>query len=82
MIRFAHPEYLYWLALVPLMIFFYWSVGRRRRAAKEKFSSPQMLVRLASESSGSKRVAKSVLLLSAVSFLVIGLADPSGRNPA
>lgn len=76
MIRFAHPEYLYWLALVPLMVFFYWFVGRKRKAAKEKFSSTEMFERLASESSGAKRVAKFLLLLVAVAFLVVGLANP------
>lgn len=76
MIRFAHPEYLYWLALVPLMVFFYWFVGRKRSAAQQKFSSAQMFGRLASESSGAKRVAKFLLLLTAVTFLVIGLANP------
>lgn len=76
MIRFAHPEYFYWLALVPMMIFFYWFVGRKRKAAKEKFSSAAMFERLALESSGPKRVTKFLLVLFAVVFLVVGLANP------
>ncbi len=76
MIRFAHPEYLYWLGIVPLMIAFFWFAGKTRGTAKKKFSSTEMFERLASESSGAKRVTKFLLLLFAVAFVVIGLANP------
>ena len=76
MIRFAHPEYLYWLALVPLTVALFWFVGRKRREAREKFSSSGMFERLASDSSGAKRVTKSVLVVMAISFIIMGLANP------
>ncbi|HTY10940.1 MAG TPA: VWA domain-containing protein [Bacteroidota bacterium] len=76
MIRFAHPEYLYWLALVPLTWALFWFVGRKQREAREKFSTSGMFERLASESSGAKRVTKSILVLGAVACIVVGLANP------
>lgn len=76
MIRFAHPEYLYWLALVPLMLLFFWFARTRRKAARAQFSSLEMFNRLAGESSGAKRATKLIMLLVAVLLLVIGLANP------
>jgi Ca-activated chloride channel homolog len=76
MIRFAHYEYLYWLAIVPLTVALFWFVGRKRREAREKFSSAGMFERLASESSRAKSVVKSLLLLAAISSIVVGLANP------
>lgn len=76
MIRFAHPEYLYWLALVPLTIALYWFVGRKRKAAREKFSSSAMFAKLAVESSTAKRWAKIILVIGALSLIIIGLANP------
>ncbi len=76
MIRFAHPEYLYWLAIVPLTLALFWFVGRKRKAAREKFSSSGMFERLASDSSGAKRATKSALVVAAISFIVVGLANP------
>ena len=76
MIRFAHPEYLYWLALVPLTIVLYWLVGRKRKAAKEKFSTSVMFEKLASESSRMKRSLKIILIVSALCCTIVGLANP------
>ncbi len=76
MIRFAHPEYLYWLALVPLTAALFWFVARKRKEAREKFASLGMFDRLAADSSGSKRALKSSLLIAAIAFIALGLANP------
>ncbi|MGA9408791.1 MAG: VWA domain-containing protein [Bacteroidota bacterium] len=76
MVRFAHLEYLYWLALVPITVALFWFVGRKRREAKGKFSSSGMFERLAGESSRAKRAVKSLLLLAAITFIIVGLANP------
>jgi Ca-activated chloride channel homolog len=76
MIRFAHPEYLYWLALLPLTIGLFWFVGRKRKEAREKFASLEMFDRLAADSSGVKRVTKASLLIAAIAFIIVGLANP------
>lgn len=76
MIRFAHGEYLYGLLLLPLLaILFVWAL-RSRRKALETFGNPALLERLMPASSGRKRAGKFVLLFVAVSFLVLGLANP------
>jgi len=76
MIRFAHPEYLYWLGLVPLMAVLFWYVTRKRKTAREKFSSAAMFSRIASDSSGAKRWVKMLLMMAAISSVVIALANP------
>ena len=76
MIRFAHPEYFYLFAIVPLVLFVSWFVSRKRKAAIGKFSTREMFRRLAAESSGAKRVLKLVLVVSALCFLILALANP------
>ena len=76
MIRFAHPEYLYWLLLVPLTLVFFWYAARQRKAGRESFSTSQLFLRLAPQSSGAKRSVKSLLLLGALALMITGLANP------
>jgi Ca-activated chloride channel family protein len=76
MIRFVHPEYLYALALVPLMVLLYLSFLRVRARAIRHFGSPALFPRLAERVSGSRRLLKFVLLCAAAAFLVVALANP------
>jgi Ca-activated chloride channel homolog len=76
MIRFAHGEYLYALALLPaLVLLFAWAV-RSRRKALESFGNMSILRRLTPASSALKRTGKYLLLLGAAAFLLLGLANP------
>lgn len=76
MIRFAHIEYLYLLALIPMLGVLYWLVGHGRRKALKRFGSLDILERLAESASRTKRLLKFVLFLTAFAFLVVGLANP------
>jgi Ca-activated chloride channel family protein len=76
MVRFVHGEYLNLLVLVPALAVLFWFAGRMRKRALERFVSLDMLGRLAENASSAKRVWKSVLLLVAVAFLVLGMANP------
>ncbi len=76
MIRFAHIEYLYALAVIPVLVVLYWLFSRFRAGAVARFGNPVMLERLSGEASRSKRLAKFVVLLSAVTCLLVALADP------
>jgi len=76
MIRFAHPEYLYLLGLVPVLIFLYWITAYVRKVALARFGDLRIIERLAESASGSKRVVKFVILLLGVSLLIVGLANP------
>ncbi len=76
MIRFAHMEYLYLLALVPLFILLYWIVARSRKKAWARFGEEKILEKLADSASRSKRMVKFMLFLLAFAFIVVGLANP------
>jgi Ca-activated chloride channel homolog len=76
MIRYAHPEYLYLLGLLPVFIAVFWIVARARKRAMQRFASEMILERLAESASGKKRLLKFVLLLFALAFIIIGLANP------
>jgi Ca-activated chloride channel family protein len=76
MIRFAHSEYLYAIALLPiLVVLFLWAL-RSRRKALEAFGNLVLLKQLMPASSGLKRAAKFALLFAAIGFLILGLANP------
>ncbi len=76
MIRFAHPEFLYGLALLPaLLALFFWAL-RKRKKGIELFGNPAIL-RLLTPSAGKyKRAAKFLLLFIALGFLTLGVANP------
>jgi len=76
MIRFVHPEYLYLLALVPVLGLFFFFVVRMRKKAIGRFGNPAILERLSESASRRKRLWRSVLFLLALASLVVGLANP------
>lgn len=76
MFRFEHPAYLYALAFLPLLsvaFFLYW---RWRKRAIERFGQTSLVLRLMPEASRWKHSLKFGLLLLALSFLVVGWANP------
>lgn len=76
MIRFAHTEYLYLLLLIPALAGFFWFAGVRRHRSAERFGAAGMMTRLAETASPAKRIFRSVLLLTALALLILGLANP------
>jgi len=76
MIRFAHNEYLFALSLLPLLVALFLWVLRLRRQALGAYGSPLMLRRLMPMESGWKRAIKFLLLVSAIAFLTLGIANP------
>lgn len=76
MIRFAHPDYLYLLALIPVLFALIIFGSNKRKNARAAFSSNEMFERLAEQHSRRKNTVKSILLLFAIAFLVIGIANP------
>ncbi len=76
MVRFAHPYFLYLLFLVPpLMGFFVWSFRYKRKLLR-RLGDPVLIERLNSQVSRKKQVGKAGLLIVAVCFLILALADP------
>lgn len=76
MFRFAHPEYLYFLLAIPLVIALYWYARMQNRSARQRFSSQSMFQRIAEMHSTRKGIVKSSLVVLAFLFLVLGLANP------
>jgi Ca-activated chloride channel homolog len=76
MIRFAHPEYLYLLLLVPVLAGMFILAAASRRRSRSRFSSRMMFTRLAVNHSGGKTVVKSLLLILAAIVLPLALANP------
>jgi len=76
MFRFAHISFLYFLALIPvfsvlLILFLVW-----RKKALNRFGEFHLIHRLIPEFSTGRLIFKFVLLMIAVAFLVLALADP------
>jgi Ca-activated chloride channel family protein len=76
MIRFAHSEYLIFLAVLPILLGLFWWSVRRSRILLERYSSAKMLLHLMPSRSAYKQPVKFFLLWSALAFLILGVANP------
>ncbi len=76
MFRFANPQYLYLLLLIPalILIFMVVAVARRRRMAR--FANPEIMVLLTPEASQWRPRLKSLLTLMALTSLIFAAARP------
>lgn len=76
MFRFAHPEYLYLLLVVPVLIgvFIYTKIQRRRNI--NKFGNPELLAGLMPNVSFVRPQVKFYLQLASVLLLIVVLAQP------
>jgi Ca-activated chloride channel homolog len=76
MFRFAHISFLYLLVLIPvftalLVLFLVW-----RKKALERFGEFPLILRLIPEFSTARLIFKFILLMLALAFLILALADP------
>ena len=76
MFRFEHSVYLWSLALLPVLLGFFFLAWRLRKRALERFGGEDVVSRLAPGLSRYKHLVKFGLLLGAFLLLVIGLANP------
>ncbi len=76
MIRFQHSEYLYALAILPLLVLLFWWSRRERTKALAAFGDSAMIRRLFPDVSESKPFWKFVLFAVSYIFLVFGLSNP------
>jgi Ca-activated chloride channel homolog len=76
MFRFAHPEYLFLLLLIPLLlgVFIYTTIQKRRNIVK--FGNPDLLAQLMPNVSKIRPQVKFYFQLTAVFLLAIVLAQP------
>lgn len=76
MFRFAHPELLYLLIVIPLLIVFYViMVGRKKKAIAE-FGNPELLKPFMPLLSYKRGIWKFVMLMMALLFVIAGVAGP------
>ncbi|HLN73878.1 MAG: vWA domain-containing protein [Methylococcaceae bacterium] len=76
MFRFANPEYLYALLLIPALMIFYWYSRIKRRKAMAKFGQREILSVLMPDASNARPFIKYFLLLLALTSIIIGVARP------
>ncbi len=76
MIRFAHPEYFYLFFLIPLVAVFYGVAFAYKRWLLNRLGDPDLVAKLTAQVSRRRQVIKAGLLLLAMAFLILGLADP------
>ncbi len=76
MFRFAHPEYLYALYLIPVFIVLFWFLIRNRNKLLEKFADKKLHKVLLPSSSNLKNILKFGIIMIALVFLIVAAANP------
>lgn len=76
MFRFAHPEYLYALAIIPVILFFFVLMRAWKKKARQRFGDQKLIDVLSFGRSKSKPLLKLVLTLTALAFLILACANP------
>ena len=76
MLRFEHPEYLYWLIAIPVFAVGYFFLYRYQKKILQKFVSDVLFPQLAPAASRAKRIIKQSFFLLALAFLIIAWANP------
>ena len=76
MFRFEHPSYLYVFALLPLLAIVFWLFWRWRKRAIGRFAESHLAPLLMPETSRWKHRLKFGLMLLAMAFLIVGMANP------
>ncbi|MBI5916125.1 MAG: VWA domain-containing protein [Bacteroidetes bacterium] len=76
MFRFEHPTFLYAFALLPLLLLVFWWFWRWRKRAIGRFADSNLAPLLMPDASRWKHRLKFGLVLLALAFLVVGMANP------
>jgi Ca-activated chloride channel family protein len=76
MFRFAHPEYLFLLLLIPLLIVVFIYTGIQKRRSLKQFGNPELLSQLMPNVSFIRPQLKFYLQLAAIVLVIIVLAQP------
>ncbi|WP_296633985.1 VWA domain-containing protein [Polaribacter sp.] len=76
MYRLEEPIYFYALAIIPVMIVIYLLVLWWKKRTQRKFSNPELLQKIAPNSSVFKSNLKLIMFVLGISFLIISLVNP------
>lgn len=76
MFRFARPEILYFLLLIPFLVILFIVVYRGKKKALKRFGDFEVIRGLMPDVSFGRTVVKFIFLVLAISFIILGLAGP------
>ena len=76
MFRFANPQYLWLLTLIPLFVALFAAAAAQRRRRLARFGNPETLAELMPEVSNGRVVLKFILFCCAVALVVLAAARP------
>ena len=76
MFRLAHPQFLYLLLIIPLLVLLFVYARNRKKKALAAFGDLSLVLRLVPEYSGAREILKFILWSIAWILIVIGLCDP------
>jgi len=76
MLRFANPEYLWGLLIIPLFILLYLMVSRWKKRAFATLGDKKVVAQMIPQVSFSRPWLKFILFIVAYGFLIIGASDP------
>ncbi|MDR1116541.1 MAG: VWA domain-containing protein [Tannerella sp.] len=76
MFRFAHPEYLSLLFILPALLLFYVYIAKARKKAIGKYGSSELISALMPEASPKRRCLKYFLLLLSIALAIFIIAGP------
>ena len=76
MFRFEHPEYLFGLLLIPLMILGYALHRKWTRRQLNRLGEPRLITRQSPGLSEGRRKIKFLFLMLSLFFLILGIANP------
>jgi Ca-activated chloride channel family protein len=76
MFRFASPEWLFALLLLPLVAMGFWLAARRRETLLARFGEAELMGKLAASVNQRARVIKAGLVLASVLLVVLAMARP------
>ena len=74
-LRFEHPEYLYCLLIIPVLIIIYILIRLRQDKVFKRFADVEMRNYLVPQRSGRRSVFKFIVFLLMVACLILGLAN-------
>ena len=74
--RFAHPEYFYLLLVIPVFTFLFILSRINRRRSLRLFGENALITQLMPSVSTSRPIIKFIIWMLALSFIIIGLAQP------
>ena len=76
MFRFAHPEFLYLLLILPVLLIFYIYVAKARKKAIKKYGTPELISSLMPEASVKRIRLKYFFIFVAMTIVIFVIAGP------